>query len=181
MSRIGKQPVLLPDGVEISITNGVITVKGKKGELTFTHHPHVLVTVEERVAQVTRKSDEQEDRALHGLTRALLQNMVTGVNEGFSIRLEIIGVGYRTQIAESKITLSLGFSHPVEMIIPEGISAEIDKDTKHLVLSGIDKQKIGQFAAEIRSLRKPEPYKGKGIRYVGEHVRRKVGKAAGKK
>ncbi|QQS58784.1 50S ribosomal protein L6 [Candidatus Peregrinibacteria bacterium] len=181
MSRIGKQPVVIPNGVEVSITGDIIAVKGKKGELTFSHHSHVSVSMEEGMLQVVRKSDEKEDRALHGLTRALIQNMVTGVNEGFSIRLEIIGVGYRTQVSDSKITLSLGFSHPVEMITPEGITAEIDKDTKQLVLSGIDKQKVGQFAAEIRSLRKPEPYKGKGIRYAGEHVRRKVGKAAGKK
>ena len=180
MSRIGKLPVKIPSGVEVTISGNNITVKGKKGELSLSFHDAVDVTQKDGEIIVTRKDDTKESRSLHGLTRSLIQNMVTGVSEGFEKRLEIIGVGYRAQASGSKVDLSLGFSHPVVMNAPEGVMVELDKETKHLVVSGIDKQKVGQFAAEIRALRKPEPYKGKGIRYVGEYVIRKAGKSAAK-
>lgn len=180
MSRIGKLPVVIPQEVEANIDGTVITVKGKKGELNFDFEKHAKVEVKDSEIIVSSFSEEKEDRALHGLTRSLIQNMVTGVSEGFNKKLEILGVGYRAQASGKKITLNLGFSHPVEMEAPEGVTVEFDKETKYVVISGIDKQKVGQFAAEIRSLRKPEPYKGKGIRYVGEYVRRKAGKAASK-
>lgn len=180
MSRVGKQPVTIPSGVEVSFHGNTITVKGKKGELSFSFDERITVKIEENEVIVTRSSDEKEDRALHGLTRAYIQNMVTGVTDGFEKKLEIIGVGYRAQANGKKIDLSLGFSHPVEMHAPEGVSIDVDKETKYVVVSGIDKQKVGQFAAEIRSLRKPEPYKGKGVRYVGEYVARKAGKTAAK-
>jgi large subunit ribosomal protein L6 len=181
MSRIGKLPVVLPQGVEVKIDNSVVTIKGKKGELSQPVHPLVQVEQKENEIIVSIKEETKEEKSLWGLTRALLNNMVTGVTEGFEKRLEVIGVGYRANATGKAITLNLGFSHPVEMQAPEGITVEVDKDTKHVVITGIDKQKVGQFAAEIRSLRKPEPYKGKGVRYVGEYVIRKVGKSAAKK
>lgn len=181
MSRVGKQPVKIPSGVDVTLNNNVVTVKGSKGELTFTFDERLTVKIEENELTVSRSTDEKEDRSLHGLTRSCIQNMVTGVSEGFTKELEIIGVGYRATANGAKIDLSLGFSHPVEMKAPEGVKVEMDKDRKNtVVISGYDKQKVGQFAAEIRSLRKPEPYKGKGIRYVGEYVIRKAGKSASK-
>ena len=180
MSRIGKMPVTIPKEVEVKLINGVLGVKGKKGELSYDFTRHASIAVTETEIVIASLSEEKEDRALHGLTRALIQNMVVGVSDGFEKRLEIIGVGYRAQATGKKISLSLGFSHPVDMNAPEGIVVEVDKETKHVVISGIDKQKVGQFASEIRALRKPEPYKGKGVRYVGEYVARKAGKAASK-
>jgi len=181
MSRIGKKIIEIPSGVEATIENQTIKIKGPKGELSFTFDPSIGVKKEENTLQVVRSSDEPHVRSLHGLTRALLSNMVVGVSQGFEKRMEIIGVGYRAQVSGKKLTLNLGFSHPVEMEVPEGLTAEMDKDQKNtLVVSGIDKQLVGQFAANIRSFRPPEPYKGKGIRYVGEHVARKAGKSAGK-
>lgn len=180
MSRIGKQPVTLPTGVTASLKGNSITVKGKKGELSFAFDDRMVVTIEEKDIIITRKSDEKEDRSLHGLTRSLIQNMVTGVTEGFEKHLEINGVGYRAQVSGKKLSLSLGFSHPVDLEVPEGLTVALEDKTKNLIISGIDKQRVGQFSAEIRSLRKPEPYKGKGIRYVGEYVKRKAGKTAAK-
>jgi len=180
MSRIGKVPVKIPSGVNITVEKNHVTVKGPKGELQYTFDPKITATLEDGQLNVTRSSDDKSERALHGLTRALIQNMVTGVTVGCEKRLEIIGVGYRALVSGKKITLSLGFSHPVEMVADDGISLDMDKDTKQVIISGADKQKVGAFAAKIRSLRKPEPYKGKGVRYVGEYVRRKAGKTASK-
>ena len=180
MSRIGKWPVQIPSGVDVTVEGSTVTVKGPKGELASSFDPRITIKKEESEIVVTRNSDEKEEKALHGLTRSLIQNMVTGVTEGFEKRLEVIGVGYRAQASGSKLNLSLGFSHPVEMVADDGLKVEVDGETKHIVISGADKQKVGAFAAKVRSLRKPEPYKGKGVRYVGEHVRRKAGKTASK-
>ncbi|MBN2087283.1 50S ribosomal protein L6 [Candidatus Peregrinibacteria bacterium] len=179
MSRIGKQIIAVPAGVEISINGNNIKVKGPKGELEFDCPEQIKVVVKENNIQVTRKGDEPEDRSLHGLTRALVNNMVIGVSDGFQKKLEIIGVGYRAQVSGKKLTLNLGFSHPVELTAPEGIDVKMDEEQKNtIVISGVDKQVVGQFAAIIRKFRPPEPYKGKGIRYSGEYVPRKSGKAA---
>lgn len=179
MSRIGKNPVAIPSGVQVSVANGVVQVKGSKGTLNFTPHPRMTVSVEGQEVRVTRASDEILDRSLHGLTRTLIANMIEGVSKGFSKRLEIQGVGYRVAQQGKNLQLSLGFSHPVEFTAPEGITFEIDKEKKNIItVSGIDKIIVGQTAANIRGLRKPEPYKGKGIRYFGEVIRRKAGKAA---
>jgi large subunit ribosomal protein L6 len=182
MSRIGKQIIEIPAGVEVTVADAVVNVKGSKGELEFTFPPSVSVVVRDGTVQVKRLSDEPKVRSLHGLTRAILANMVEGVSNGFQKKLEIIGVGYRAQISGKKLTLNLGFSHPVDMQVPEGLTAEMDPEQKNtLIISGIDKQLVGQFAANIRGLRPPEPYKGKGIRYVDEYVARKAGKSAAAK
>ena len=179
MSRIGKLPVALLDGVSVSINGSDITVKGKKGELSWILPAGISAIEEEGSIVITRANEEKQTTAFHGLSRSLISNMVEGVTNGYEKKLEIIGVGYRAQATGKKITLSLGFSHPVEMNAPEGVSVEMDKDLKNtIVITGIDKQSVGEFAANIRKLRKPEPYKGKGIRYLGEHVRRKAGKSA---
>lgn len=179
MSRIGKLPIQIPSGVTLDIKDGEISVKGPKGTLKWKPHPRVKVKVEGNVVHVSRTSEEILDRSLHGLTRTLIANMIEGVTKGFSKQLEIQGVGYRAQIQGKKLQLALGFSHPVEFQAPEGISLEIDKEKKNIItISGNDKALVGQVAAVIRAIRKPEPYKGKGIRYVGEAVRRKAGKAA---
>ena len=171
-------PVSLPSGVEVKQANGTITVKGPKGQIDLTPHPDMNVVLDDGEIRVERPSDHKDHRALHGLTRSLIANMVTGVTEGFSKTLEIIGVGYRADAKGQSITLNLGFSHPIEYKPVDGITLECPNQTT-VVVSGIDKQKVGQTAAEIRSFRPPEPYKGKGIRYQGEHVRRKAGKTAG--
>lgn len=179
MSRIGKQPIQIPSGVEVSVKNGEVSVKGPKGTLKFKPHQKVIVRVEDKNILVERKSDDILDKSLHGLTRTLIANMIQGVVAGFSKQLEILGVGYRAQVQGKKLQLALGFSHPVEYSAPEGITFEIDKEKKNIVyINGIDKTLVGQVAANIRALRPPEPYKGKGIRYEGEVVRRKAGKAA---
>jgi len=179
MSRIGKQIINIPEGIEVTINGNTIKVKGSNGELEYTFSPRIEVIYKDNQIQVKRSNDEPEDRSLHGLTRALINNMVKGVSDGFEKRLEIIGVGYRAQVSGKKITLNLGFSHPIELEASDGVTVEMDKEQKNtIVVSGIDKQAVGQFAAEIRSFRPPEPYKGKGIRYVGEYVARKAGKTA---
>lgn len=182
MSRIGKQPVEITSGVEVRVDeNNIVHVKGPKGELQVPIHTNIKVEVVDNTIVVTRKSDSKFDRSLHGLSRSLLQNAVTGVTKGFEKKMEIIGVGYRAEASGRKITLTLGFSHPVKYEAPEGITLEIDGDKKNfIVVKGINKQIVGEVAAKIRSYRKPEPYKGKGIRYVDEYVARKAGKAAAK-
>ena len=178
MSRIGKQPIEIPQGAEVTLNGQAVHVKGPKGELSFDAHPDMSVTMDDGVVTVTRPSDEPQHRALHGLTRMLVANMVEGVVTGFSKTLEIQGVGYRAMKKGSGIELHLGFSHVIEYPAPDGVSLDLPDQTT-IVVTGVDKQKVGQAAAEIRALRPPEPYKGKGIRYQGEHVRRKAGKTAG--
>ena len=178
MSRIGRQPIEVPEGAEVTLKGKVVHVKGPKGELTFDVHQDMTVTLDDRVVRVTRPSDRPQHRALHGLTRMLVANMVEGVMNGFSKTLEIRGVGYRALQKGSGIELHLGFSHTIEYPAPEGVSLDLPDQTT-IVVTGTDKQKVGQAAAEIRAFRPPEPYKGKGIRYKDEHVRRKAGKTAG--
>lgn len=177
MSRIGRKPVQIPAGVEVTVNGNTCVVKGPKGTLQQDFHENITVTVEENEVIVDRANDERESRAQHGLTRALIQNMVTGVSEGFTKFLELAGVGYRVQLKGTSLDFSLGYSHPVVVEAPEGITFEVPDNT-HINVKGINKQQVGQIAAEIRAKRPPEPYKGKGIHYVGEHIRRKLGKAA---
>ena len=178
MSRIGRMPVETPKGVDAKIDGQRLTVKGPKGSLDLEVHPEMTVVVDDGEIRVERPSDAKPHRALHGLTRSLVQNMVTGVTDGFSKTLEIVGVGYRADAKGKSITLNVGYSHPIEYQPAEGVELACPNQTT-VVVSGIDKQKVGQAAAEIRGFRPPEPYKGKGIRYQGEHVRRKAGKTAG--
>ena len=177
MSRIGRAPINVPAGVEVAVdaANYVITVKGPKGTLTQNYHSRMNVTVEGNVVTVARPSDEKEDRALHGLTRTLISNMVVGVTQGYSKKLEVNGVGYRVALQGKALNLTLGYSHPVIMDAPEGITFETP-DANTIIIKGIDKQLVGQVAAVVRSKRAPEPYKGKGIKYEGEKIRRKSGK-----
>ncbi len=177
MSRIGRKPVQIPAGVEVTVNGNTCVVKGPKGTLQQDFLENITVTVEENEVIVDRANDERESRAQHGLTRALIQNMVTGVSEGFTKSLELAGVGYRVQLKGTSLDFSLGYSHPVVVEAPEGITFEVPDNT-HINVKGINKQQVGQIAAEIRAKRPPEPYKGKGIHYVGEHIRRKLGKAA---
>src|SRR3954465_5207636 len=177
MSRIGKQPIAVPDGVEVQVETGLVKVKGPKGELEERVSRDMTVKQEDGTVVVTRPSDRGEHRALHGLTRSLIYNMGEGVTEGFEKRLEIQGVGYRAQLQGRKLVMSLGYSHPVEVEAPEGIDFEVPQPTQ-IVVRGISKQAVGEVAAIIRKKRPPEPYKGKGSRYEGEHVARKVGKRA---
>jgi len=178
MSRIGRQPVPVPGNVKVSIAGNRIEVEGPKGKLGWDHHPSMTVRHDTEAAalRVTRPSDERKHRALHGLTRSLIANMVRGVSEGFQKRLEIVGVGYNARLQGTDLVLNMGFCHPVTMPAPEGIEVEVPAPTQ-IVIRGSDKQVVGQYAAEIRAVRKPEPYKGKGIRYEGEQVRRKAGKS----
>ncbi len=184
MSRIGKLPVALPDKVELSISaDNIITVKGDKGENSLQVHPNITVEKSENTIVVKRNSEQKTDRALHGLYRSLINNMVVGVTEGYTKKLEIIGVGFRAAMSGDVLELNLGYSHPIFFVPPQGIKIEVDtKSSKNpiLIISGIDKELVGQVSAKIRSFRKPEPYKGKGIRYVGEQIRRKAGKSAAK-
>jgi large subunit ribosomal protein L6 len=177
MSRIGKQPIAIPDGVDVEVKPGMVKVKGPKGELTQVVSREMKVAVDDGTLTVERPTDRGEHRALHGLTRSLIANMVEGVTEGYERRLEIQGVGYRAQLKGKALEMSLGFSHPVTVQAPDGIEFEVPQPTE-VVVRGIDKQLVGEIAARIRKSRPPEPYKGKGVRYAGEHVARKVGKRA---
>jgi large subunit ribosomal protein L6 len=180
MSRIGKSPVAVPSGVEVTVANRTVTVKGPKGTLSRAIPGDIEITQDDGALSFVRPNDERRNRALHGLTRSLVNNMVVGVTEGYKKELEIVGVGYRAEAqGPNALRLNLGFSHPVNVAAPEGISFEVPAPTQ-VVVTGIDKEVVGQVAANIRSIRKPEPYKGKGVRYVGERVLRKAGKA-GKK
>jgi large subunit ribosomal protein L6 len=177
MSRIGNKPIQIPAGVTVDVGPGRVTVNGPKGELTQAINRDMEVKVEDDVLTVSRPTDRGEHRALHGLTRSLIQNMVTGVTDGFEKRLQITGVGYRARPAGKSLELSLGFSHPVSVDAPEGIDFEVPQPTE-VIVRGIDKQLVGEIAAQIRRHRPPEPYKGKGVRYADEQIRRKVGKRA---
>ena len=180
MSRIGRKPITVPSGVEINVDeNNLVTVKGPKGTLTEQISQDLTITQEDEELIVTRPTDNKKHRSLHGLSRKLINNMIVGVTEGYTKKLEVVGVGYRAQKQGQKLVLSLGFSHPVEMEDPEGLEIEVPNQTEILV-KGINKQLVGNYAAKIRAWREPEPYKGKGIRYSGEYVRRKEGKT-GKK
>ena len=179
MSRLGKKPVAIPDGVKVNVAGGEISVEGKLGKLSYALRPEVAIEVDEDNKQVvcTRNGDDRADRAFHGLTRALVQNMMLGVSEGYEKKLEIQGVGYLGAISGDTLQLRVGFANEIHKKIPKELDVSCPDQT-HIVVKGIDKQKVGQFAAEVRAVRKPEPYKGKGIRYEGEQVRRKAGKTA---
>lgn len=175
MSRIGKKPIPIPKGVEVVSTGGTLTVKGPRGMLKRNLHPKVTVRVQDGVATVSVPDESKESKSLHGLFRVLLHNMVKGVSEGFERILEIVGVGYRAEVSGKTATLNLGYSHPIVFELPDGVDMKVDRT--RIVLSGIDKELVGQTAAKIRALRPPEPYKGKGIKYADEYIRRKAGKA----
>jgi len=177
MSRIGKKPIPVPAKVQVDIKGSHVTVKGPKGELSRSFHPDLQIVLEEGVLRVERSTDQRMHRAMHGLTRALLANMVTGVSNGYAKALEIVGTGYRAELQGQKLVLYLGYSHPIEFMAPEGIAFEVPRGGRSVTIQGIDKELVGEIAARIRRQRPPEPYKGKGIRYAGEHVRRKAGKA----
>ena len=181
MSRIGRAPIAVPAGVEVSIAdNNVVTVKGPKGTLVEQFHPNMTITLADGVVTVTRPNDLKENRSLHGLTRTLVSNMIVGVTEGYKKSLDVNGVGYRVALEGGKLVMNLGFSHQVVMEAPEGVTIEVPNQNQ-IVISGYDKQLVGQFAAEVREKRPPEPYKGKGIKYSDEVIRRKVGKTGAKK
>lgn len=177
MSRVGRKPILIPKGVTVAVEGQAVRVEGPKGKLSRVVPAALTVSLQDSRLLVQRSSDHRTVRALHGLTRALLANMVQGVTEGFEKKLEIVGIGYRAQLQGKVLQLALGYSHPVIFPLPEGIQAEVDKQTS-VTIRGADKELVGQTAAKLRALRKPDPYKGKGIRYVGEMIRRKVGKKA---
>lgn len=174
MSRVGNNPIPIPEKTKVSIKNGTVTVQGEKGTLTRSIHPAVGLTIGDEDIRVAPKKNDREGRSLQGLTRSLVANMVTGVNQGFERVLEINGIGYRAAMNGKKIDLTLGYSHPIQFNLPEGVSASVEGN--RIKLSGIDKEKLGQTAAAIRRLRPPEPYKGKGIKYIEEHIQRKAGK-----
>jgi len=181
MSRIGNKPIALIDGVKVAVDGRKVSIEGPKGKLSWEHRPEVSVTVDAGAKQVTvaRKNDEREARAFHGLTRALLNNMIFGVKNGYEKKLEIVGVGYQATIKGKTIAMRVGYANELVRAIPEGLTVTCPDNT-HIVIQGADKQKVGQFAAELRQLRKPEPYKGKGVRYQGEQIKLKPGKAASK-
>jgi large subunit ribosomal protein L6 len=180
MSRIGKKPVVIPGGVNVGISGNEVSIEGPLGKLQIAHRPEVQVAMddESKTLVVTRHDDDRSSRAFHGMTRALIQNMVNGVTQGYEKRLEVVGVGYLAAIQDNQLQLRVGFANEVHKQIPAGLDVSCPDQT-HVVIKGPDKQQVGQFAAEVRAVRKPEPYKGKGIRYEGEHVRRKAGKAVG--
>ena len=178
MSRIGNKTITIPSGVEINVADGnEVTVKGPKGTLSRKFDPRMEIAIEDGTITVKRPNDEKHVKQLHGTTRALLHNMVVGVSEGFKKELEIVGVGYRAAVAGNELTLNMGYSHPVVIKVEDGLTVEVPKN-QQIIVSGIDKQRVGELAANIRAVRKPEPYKGKGIAYKGEHIRRKEGKTA---
>lgn len=179
MSRVGKKPIAVPSGVEVKIEGSRVRVKGSKGELEREFDPNMKIESQNGQIVVTRPDDNRTNRALHGLTRALLNNMVTGVSEGFFKQLNIVGVGYKVDLKGKDLVMQLGFSHPVNYPAPKGIEFEVDSKANTIKIKGIDKQQVGQVSAEIRKFRPPEPYKGKGVMYVDEHIRRKAGKTAG--
>lgn len=179
MSRIGKKPISIPSGVSVNINGQVVKIKGSLGELQTTVHPNITVKLEDNSIVVSRPDDQKENRSLHGLTRALLQNMVKGVSEGYKKVLDIVGVGYKAELKGTNLLVTIGYSHPIYFIPPAGIKIETPTPTQ-IIVSGIDKQLVGQVASKIRSFRKPEPYKGKGIKYSDEQILRKAGKTAGK-
>ncbi|MCI5156862.1 MAG: 50S ribosomal protein L6 [Candidatus Electrothrix sp. AUS1_2] len=179
MSRIGKKPITLPSGVKVEIDGTHVKVSGAKGALARDCRPEIEIEQKDGQIVFTPKGDSKRVMAFWGMTRTLVKNMITGVNEGFEKKLAVEGVGYRANVAGKTLTLNVGYSNPVDFILPEGISADVDK-TNQITLAGIDKELLGETAAKIRSIRKPEPYKGKGIRYIDEHIVRKVGKAGGK-
>lgn len=178
MSRIGKLPIKVPQSTEVTFANDIIVAKGPKGELSQVINPKMGIKIEGDTITVTQKTNDVEAAQFHGLTRTLIDNMVKGVSEGFKKELEINGIGYRANISGDKLVLSLGYSHPIEYVIPEGINIVVEKNI--VIVSGADKQKVGQVSAEIRAFRKPEPYKGKGVKYVTERIRRKAGKTGAK-
>lgn len=179
MSRIGNRKITIPEGVTVTVNDNVVTVKGPKGELTNSFNKDMKIDVNGNILTITRPNDLKTTKSLHGTTNALIENMIIGVSEGYKKELEIVGVGYRFNVQGNKINVNAGFSHPVEVIVPNDLKAE-QVSTTEIAISGIDKQKVSEFAANIRKLRKPEPYKGKGIRFKGEHIRRKEGKKAAK-
>jgi len=179
MSRIGRKPIIIPEDVEVGLKGVNVYVKGKLGELSFEHQPTVSIEIKENIIHVSRENDEKKNRELHGLTRALVQNMINGVSIGYKKELELIGVGFTADTSKAPfLILNLGFSHPIYFTIPEGITIVTPKPT-HITVKGINKQQVGEVAAKIRSFRKPEPYKGKGVKYVDEFIRRKAGKSVG--
>jgi large subunit ribosomal protein L6 len=177
VSRVGRLPVGVPTGVDVKISGSHVHIKGPKGELEYTFSPEISIAMNENVIQVSRPSDAREMRSLHGTTRALIQNMVTGVTDGFQKELQLVGVGYRANMTGDNLELNVGYSHPVVVEPPQGVSFEVGERNQQIIISGIDKQVVGQVAADIRKIRPPEPYKGKGIRYKDEYIRRKAGKA----
>ena len=178
MSRIGNKAITIPSGVQIQVSDGnEVTVKGPKGTLTRQFSPLMKISVEDGILKVARPNEEKHTKQLHGTTRALINNMVIGVSEGYTKTLQIVGIGYRAAVSGSKLTLNVGYSHPVEVAIEQGIEVKCP-DPNTIIVSGIDKQRVGELSANIRAVRKPEPYKGKGIMYKGEHIRRKEGKTA---
>jgi len=176
MSRVGKKPIPVPSGVDVKISGADISVKGPKGKLDWVLPDAVNVNVQDQTIVVQRKDDSKEKRALHGLARSILSGMVNGVTDGYKRELELVGVGYRAQVQGNKLVFSLGYSHPVEFLLPDGITAEVDKKQTTIALNGIDKQLIGQTAANLKELRLPDAYKGKGVRYAGERIKLKPGK-----
>lgn len=177
MSRIGRMPIKIPGGVQVKVEDGQVTVQGPRGTLTQTIPPGISVQVEDSTITITRASDDRRYRALHGLTRALIANMVTGVTEGFRKTLQIEGVGYRAEMQGDQLVLFLGYSHPIYRLPPPGVRFEVDPKARTIIVEGVDKQVVGQVAADLRALRPPEPYKGKGVHYIDERIRRKAGKA----
>jgi large subunit ribosomal protein L6 len=176
MSRIGKMPIPIPNGVDVKLSDGEVQIKGPKGLLTVKTQPGVTIAVEDGQIVLTRANDEHQSRAYHGLNRALLANATTGVSEGWKKELEIVGIGYRAEKKGNAVSFSLGHSHPIDYPVPEGIEIDVDSKANRVTVAGIDRQRVGQVAAEIRALRPPEPYKGKGVRYADERVRTKAGK-----
>lgn len=178
MSRVGKKPVVIPDGVKITQEGNFLKIKGPKGELEQQIHPNIAIEIVENQVNVTRPDDTKQNKSLHGLSRALVQNMVTGVTDTYKKTLDIVGVGYKAELKGNDLLLNIGYSHPIFLVPPEGITLETPTPTQ-IIISGIDKQLVGLVSAKIRSFRKPEPYKGKGIKYSNEHIVRKAGKTAG--